>query len=58
MCEEEWCRKERNYTVCDFGLELAYHAVYGEGTVMLCFNLQPHLDSVPGIYGQALVVCT
>ena len=60
MKEKEGKVKRRNYNVFDFQLMLTYRAVYGQSTLVLCFNLNPcwdYYDVNKDLYGQALVVC-
>ena len=49
-------RKVRNQRVLDFVLHLTSHVVYGEGTLMLCFLLDPWAEDNSAFQGQALMV--
>ena len=49
-------RKVRNQEVSDFVLHLTSHMVYGEGTLMLCFLLNPWMEDDSAFQGQALMV--
>ena len=49
-------RKVRNQRVLDFVLHLTSHVVYGEGTLMLCFLLDPWAEDNSVFQGQALMV--
>ena len=49
-------RKLRNPEVSDFVLHLTSHVVYGEGTLMLCFLLNPWVEEDSVFQGQALMV--
>ena len=48
--------KVRNQNVSEFVLRLTSHVVYGEGTLMVCFLLDPWARDSSPIQGQVLMV--